>query len=925
MTREDWTRLFELFHGSRERSGDARKVYLRHECGGDHSLMAAVEQLLWEDEEAGSFLSRPFSGVRRSTASVISEGQEFGRYTAISFLGRGGMGEVWRGYDRDLDRSVALKFLTTGFGADQLTREARHASALNHPGIVTVHEVLALEQTPVMVMELVEGTPLSSVPAGPAEIPNLLPLLLQIADALAAADARGIIHGDLKPDNILVRSDGFIKILDFGLARKITAENIATGGVVAGTLIYMSPEQARGEPLTPATDVFSFGLLMFELITGKHPFGRSGIDAVQTMLRQAAPHASTIARSITQEWDTLIEGMLEPLPARRSSMSDVAARLRRMQHPSSSSRTRWAAAGVVLLLVAVGAVTVASKLNQPQVTPEPQWLGRPITSEPGDEYNPAFSPDGTRIVFAWRPEDEKVLNLFEQQLSDGSRRRLFSSPVPTYGASWSPDGRWIAYVQVDGQGAAMSVIPAAGGPPRRIVQMRRIPYHATRALDWSFDSEWIAYADLDPASGRKCLYGVSVRTGEARKLAEPEGVVDLDEPIFSPDGKMLAFTQGRDGVSRVAILRLASDLIPQGHSWAIRLSGFETATCYSPMWRPNGKEIMFLSNKGGAMEHLWTVGVPESEKDTRVPRIVGSLGQGVFTPSTSRRGDNLIFTRRSQDKNIWRIDLSRGGQGQVVRLISSTQQEFFPQYSPDGRRVAFESDRSGFPEIWISDADGRNPAAITDFRGPITGSPAWSPDGREIAFDTRASGTPQVYVVASEPGAKPRRITSGEGDNVLPAWSPDGKFIYFSSNRKGDFQVLRVPSKGGTEDQVTKGAAFAPQVSLDGRFLYYMATRSTNSIIRRLDLNNGQEETVIDRALDRSFFATPTGVFYLEGVGANLQAIRLWNAGTKTDSVLAHAKGRHAGGLTVSRDNRFALIVMDDSGGADLMLVPNFR
>src|SRR5215469_15417104 len=157
MTRQDWDRIFELFHGSRERSGDARRTYLCEECGGDDSLMAAVEQLIEDDESAGGFLSRPVFALNRIAGPSIEENQQFGRYTTTCFLGRGGMGEVWRGYDRDLDRPVALKFLTTNLGPDQLTREARLASALNHPGIVTVHEVLTFEKTPIMVMELVEG------------------------------------------------------------------------------------------------------------------------------------------------------------------------------------------------------------------------------------------------------------------------------------------------------------------------------------------------------------------------------------------------------------------------------------------------------------------------------------------------------------------------------------------------------------------------------------------------------------------------------------------------------------------------------------------------------------------------------------------------------------------------------------------------
>jgi dipeptidyl aminopeptidase/acylaminoacyl peptidase len=184
---------------------------------------------------------------------------------------------------------------------------------------------------------------------------------------------------------------------------------------------------------------------------------------------------------------------------------------------------------------------------------------------------------------------------------------------------------------------------------------------------------------------------------------------------------------------------------------------------------------------------------------------------------------------------------------------------------------------------------------------------------------------PQVYLSTVEPDAKPQRITFGEGDNVLPAWSPDGRFIYFSSNRKGDFQVWRVPSAGGPEEQVTTTFGFAPQISPDGRFLYYMATRSAKSTIRRVNLVSRHEETVTERARDRSFFVTLHGVFYIEATGLNLEAIRFWDSATKVDAVVTRTVGSHAGGLSISRDNRSALVVMDDSLGADLILVRDFH
>src|SRR6185437_6235667 len=279
MAPAEWDQIFELFHAAREKSGGERVVWLDTACGENTALRKAVEELLKEDEAASGFLSEPLLGLRSSEprGRRIVPGQQFGRYSIVALIGRGGMGEVWSAHDTDLDRPVALKFLYSealaGLDTRQIIHEARTASALNHPGIVTIHEVVQSESMLAIAMELVEGTPLRELCGKPLPIAEVIAIGQQIAEAIAAAHACGTIHGDIKPENILLRRDRYVKVLDFGLARKVATETLASGGIPAlGTLRYMSPEQARGEPLTPATDIFSFGLVLYELATGKHAF-----------------------------------------------------------------------------------------------------------------------------------------------------------------------------------------------------------------------------------------------------------------------------------------------------------------------------------------------------------------------------------------------------------------------------------------------------------------------------------------------------------------------------------------------------------------------------------------------------------------------------------------------------------------------------
>jgi len=396
------------------------------------------------------------------------------------------------------------------------------------------------------------------------------------------------------------------------------------------------------------------------------------------------------------------------------------------------------------------------------------------------------------------------------------------------------------------------------------------------------------------------------------------------QPVFSHNSRMVAFTEDHDGVSQLGLLRLKPDMTPDGASWTVQLAGFESAICNSPMWQPNGHDLMFLSSKGGPGGNLWSVDVSGSERKTPRPQFIGSLGNSANLPALSPRGDRLAFTRRVIDNNIWRLSLRREGAGEAIELIASTQQDGYPHYSPDGRRIAFESDRSGFPEIWITDADGSNAFAVTEFRGPVTGSPSWSPDSQQIAFDTRVTGQPEVFLVRAERGARPQRVTFGGGTNILPSWSSDGRFIYFNSDRTGEYRVWRTPVSGGPVELITKGSAFCPELSPDGRFLYFMTWRSEHGEVHRLSLGSQEEQLVARDVWDRSFSVTGGGVYYLQKVKEQGATLRFWDAEKRRDAIVANLPGPINVGLSVSPDRRFALFVRSDQSSSDMMLLEHF-
>jgi eukaryotic-like serine/threonine-protein kinase len=295
MAPSQWNQVLELFHAALATPPDARVLLLDQACGPETVIRKAVEDLLREHDSAGSFLSRPIWGAAR-TAELFAPGSRFEHFVLTQVLGRGGMGEVWSARDLELDRPVALKFLrmcgTSEMDAARVVREAQAASALNHPNIVTIHGVVRSKNIAAIVMELVEGNSLAALRNSPVTVEKVLAIASQIAQALSAAHEHGIVHGDIKPENIMLRHDGCSKVLDFGLAQRVLGgETPVAQHPGMGTMRYMSPEHARGEPLTPVSDIFSFGLVLYELAAGKRPFPElSPVEAAHANLTQTPLH-----------------------------------------------------------------------------------------------------------------------------------------------------------------------------------------------------------------------------------------------------------------------------------------------------------------------------------------------------------------------------------------------------------------------------------------------------------------------------------------------------------------------------------------------------------------------------------------------------------------------------------------------------------
>ena len=420
------------------------------------------------------------------------------------------------------------------------------------------------------------------------------------------------------------------------------------------------------------------------------------------------------------------------------------------------------------------------------------------------------------------------------------------------------------------------------------------------------------------------IFLVSVESGEKERLTSPPAQSLADHlPAFSPDGRTLAFVRQSAAV-------IANVYLVQVAGGETRRLTFNDQWTFGLAWTPDGREIVFSSDPGGSSNSsLWRIsslgGMPEL--------LSGTAGDATY-PAISRQGSRLIYSRGTSDVNIWRLELSglTTTRTRPTRLIASTRWDFYPQISPDGDRIAFESDRSGSGEVWVCDRDGRRPAQLTSFVDVNAGSPCWSPDGRWIAFDAAPDGNADIYVISAD-GGSPRRLTTEGSGEVVPSWSRDGQWIYFSSTRTGISQVWKAPAAGGEAVQVTKKGGAGPVESPDGKFVFYAkAGGSPGAAVWSVPAEGGEEVAVLDspRLVHGSAWAVvEQRIYFIDRERSEALVaegfLKFFHFDTRRVTRIASLGDAAPRQVVVSPDGSWILYVQDDQGGADLMLVENFR
>ena len=881
---------------------------------------------------------------------VQANGTRLGPYEILAAIGAGGMGEVYRARDTRLGREVALKVLPTDQADDEerrarLVKEARAASALNHPNIVTIHEIDRENEVDFIVMEYVQGRTLDAlIPRQGLRVGEALRIAIPLADALSAAHGAGIVHRDLKPANVMVTPDGLVKVLDFGLAKltqaglpfsgagegtTIEARAVTQPGTVAGTLGYMAPEQASGGTVDARSDIFSFGTLLYEMVTGRHAFGgASGIERLAAVLRDTPKPPSELAADIPKELERIILRCLRKEAERRfQSMLDVKVELQEVKEESDSQRPpvpvrrrrpRWlppVAAGGLLLAGLAGVAVV--KLGGPALPP-PRVLPLTTSRHTGSG---SLSPDGSQLAFESRGPGPGW-HVWLKIVGETEARRLTSDAREDLQPSWAPDGRQIAFVRQSADGYSIHLVSPVAGSERKLAN-----FPVRDPPSWRRDGRAIAVARIrqNDNEGAEAggIHALPLDSGPPRPLTAPPAPQYDTAPAFSPDGRSLAFARCESIVPAcdVYVLGLSEDLAVEA---APRRLTTQRLWNVGVTWTGDGRDVVYGA-EGANTAYLWRV----RAEGGRPPERIEIAGAGAYWPSAA--GVRLVFTRQLKDHDIYRVTVG----GDSVPLLESASEDFNPQYSPDGRRIAFSSARSGTAmEVWVVDADGSQPVQLTHGPGRQQGSPRWSPDGRRVAFDSQGEdGHWGIWTIGAD-GTGLAQVTRDDGDENLPSWSRDGRFLYFSSPRRGRSEIWRVPADGGGEEQLTHDGGFLAFESKDGGTLYYTREPGDGPLFERR-LSDGLERKIVDCVQGFGFAVTPAGVAYLGCLPADdpsavpsthRPALRLWEASSGKDHVLATVEtgSGSALGLGASPDGRGFLFTRF-TASADLELIDNFR
>ncbi|MGI8733826.1 MAG: protein kinase domain-containing protein [Pyrinomonadaceae bacterium] len=903
MTPERWQKIDFLFHSVLARPLGDRADFLTQACADDEFLRSEVESLIESHEQSDSFIDRPAEDLAaellQASQTRLRPGQVLGHYTIASLLGAGGMGEVYLARDEQLGRQIAIKLLPTEFTNHQervrrFGLEARAASALNHPNIVTIYEIGQSDSSHFIATEFIDGQTLRHYMAGSTssgmDIGQVLDIAIQVASALAAAHSAGIVHRDIKPENIMVRGDGFVKVLDFGLAKLALGQTaeifdestplsmVSTNpGVVMGTVRYMSPEQAKGFEVDSRTDIWSLGVVIYEMMTGRAPFqGETPNETILSILGKKPPRISRFTE-VPEELERIValtlrkdredryrlvgdlvselkrlkrdieteEGMARTSSSRHRRVRKVGSVNRERSDPATAhvsafptirlevqestasnkylhkiSKNKKAAGLVLTVLLVAGGFGLYKLLgrNRSSVAPAVPFQAIELLrlTNSGRVNDSAISPDGKYVAYV--VENGGKQSIWLRQVANSNNIQIVP-PTETqfYGATFSHDSNELYYIAKERNNSIGELhrVPALGGVPVKLITDVDGP------ITLSPDEKQLAFV-RGSSTGERALMLANASGNEERKLASRMGYESFSfgGPAWSPDGKGIvsaaAYTD--DNGRFVTVVEVA---VGDGSIRSLTSQRWKAIGRIS--WLQDGKGMVFTAVEQGARStsQLWYMDYP-SGKAHRISRDL----QDYHGASLTSDAKTLITKQTQTLSSLW---IAPNNNAERANVILSHKEDNDYGYSyyyrtrfswmPDGQ-LMYTSLNNGIPGIWVMGAAGADNKQLTNDNADRA-FVSVTPDSRYIIFVSDRSGFSNVWRMDID-GSNQKQLTTGEDDSW--SWcSPDSRWVVYHSGKQGRRTLWRISIDGGQPEQLTDYPSVGPVVSPDGNWIscYY--------------------------------------------------------------------------------------------------------
>jgi Tol biopolymer transport system component len=872
---DNWERVQEIFLQAADLSDGDRGAFLDHACNGNAALRQEVESLLSAEGIGPAVLE---AAIQSEAASIVDEedlaATHLGPYRVLQEIGRGGMGRVYKARDTRLRRNVALKVLPESFAREterlhRFEQEARAVAALNHPNILAIFDTGQDNGSPFLVSELLEGENMRAVlERGPLSQRRAVEYGVQIAHGLAAAHERGVVHRDLKPENIFVTKDGHIKILDFGLAKLASSaatpdssggSSRTSPGMVMGTAGYMAPEQVRGETVDARTDIFAFGAVLYEMLSGRRAFRRgTAADTMTAILNEDPPELLQTARLVSPALDLIVRRCLEKGPGQRfqsakdlsfalGSLSGTASTAARLAKTPKKLAWGLACAFAAAILTTAAATWFIARRPTSEVRMQ---FAIPVN---GEVSHMALSGDASMLAFVAPDENSEVPMLYVQRLGSPEARRLAGTDGASY-PFWSPDGAYVAFFA----NGKLQKVSVAGGAPQSLASVL-----AARGGSWGARNVIVYAADAGGGLWRVDADGTGAQPLTAGLLGQNEGTHRW--PVFLPDGNQFLFWGGSFGdpksdhdsgifsssleakdkrllvhchssfgiTSRQLIfgnearqlVSIAFDpsnaTVSGGADVIAGLVGFQPSILWAALTAAQNGTVVYNTSSGAPTSVLtW---IDRSGKEIGRLGLPGIMANPAISPDGSRVALD-ISDKKANTVEVWieRIDGSAS-----TRFTFGGFDDVVPVWSHDGVAIAYRKESATGPVLVVKNATGLNPekdvleTISTDDVIPTS----WSADGKQILYvHSQESDLASDLEIGSLIGGKPSSALAGQGHKTNGQISPDGKWLAYASDESGDWEVYVTSFPGSSGKwQISRGGGTEPRWRGDGREIFYLA------------------------------------------------------------------------------------------------------